>query len=199
MSIRTSYIPFHLCSPSRLCGPRGLHVPTTKRGFYRCRNVDPGRPCAHVQRAMCDRVCMRNARVRRAGGTGRHIIRGNRGMRAARDAGNYPQLSRAYTIHGASSTSWCDGDRLARLLDESRANLYAAPAAARHPRVHSGGAPPRPGILLRGDGDRRCVCEVNDIFQSASVSLVPASLSLPLSFSLFSLTAHGRLVAFECF
>lgn len=32
---------------------------------------------------------------------------------------------------------------------------------------------PVPGILLRGDGDRRYVCEVNDIFSSASVSLVP--------------------------
>jgi len=74
LSIRTSYIP--LCSPSRLCGPRGLHVPITSAvDFYRwkCRSWCP------CTRATCDRVRMRNARERRAGRTGRHIIRESAG------------------------------------------------------------------------------------------------------------------------
>lgn len=109
-------------------------------------------------------------------------------MRAARDAGNYPQLSRAYVIHGASLTVTIGSSRRT-----SREFIYATSAGGSLAPmyVRSGSRlGPRPTVLLRGDGDRRCVCEVNDIFQSVGVSLVLATLSL----SLFS--AYGRSVVF---
>lgn len=141
-----------------------------QRGFY----LETSIPVS-MHMCTCDCVCVRNAREHRAERTGRHIIRGNGGTRAARDARNYPQLSRAYAIHVVDGgvTVWSS----ARLLDKSLRIEF------KHGVFY----------ISRGDGDmRRYACEINDIFQNAGVSLVHASLSLPLSLSSFS--AHSRSV-----
>jgi len=125
-----------------------------------------------------------NATSRRVGRTERHIIRGTGGCGGGtRIIHNY----RVPTPSTACHCRWSDGDPSTRLF-ESRANLYATPrrGCIQDPPARRGAYPsPRPGILLRGDGDRRCVCEVNDIFQSAGVSLVLGSFSFLLFLSSF--------------
>lgn len=96
LSIRTSYSPFPLCSPSCLCRSKGLHTFPATSAVSIAGSVDLGRLCMYIY--MCDdRVCIRSGE--HADGVGRHIIRGNGWKRAARDAENYPQLSRAHAIH----------------------------------------------------------------------------------------------------
>jgi len=128
-----------------------------------------------------------NATSRRVGRTERHIIRGNWRMRGWHATLGIIHNYRVPTPSTACHCRWSDGDPSTRLF-ESCANLYATPrrGCIQDPPARRGAYPsPRPGILLRGDGDRRCVCEVNDIFQSAGVSLVLGSFSFLLFLSSF--------------
>lgn len=152
---------------------------------------------------MCVCVCARHIRSVRenAGRAGRHIIREDGRKRVARDAENYPQLSRAYAIHRVGvGSSDDDGSCLfsRRILGEFKNTITGATgqrrcvfglAASPSPPPHCSDS--RPDILLRDDGDRRCMRKVNDIFQCPGVSLVKSEgASLPFP-------AHGRSV--ECF
>lgn len=189
-SIRTSLVskdilhpPFPLVHPPVCTDQEAYMFPTTSMVSIWKRRFQYPCTCAC---AMCDCVCVRNAREYRVERSGRHIIRGNGGMRAARDARNYPQLSRAYVIHGTSSTLW--RWLLARLLDESLREF-------KHDtwRCAIGLWSKLRYFITRWlRYATRCACKINDIFQSAGVSLVHASLSLPLSLS--SSSAHGRSV-----
>lgn len=182
LSIRTSHILFSLCSLSRLCRSKGLHVSTTS-AVSLVGSVEIQGP-VYIRISTCTYVYIWNVREN-AGRAGRYIIREDERKRVARDAENYPQLSRAYAIHhvgvgGGDDDGFCLSSRdESTNLHEFKNTITGAIGQRRcvfglavSPSFPPFCSNPRPDILLRDDGDRRCMRRVNDIFQCAGVSLV---------------------------
>lgn len=101
LSIRTSHILFSLCSPLLFVPTEGLTCFHHQCGFSRGGSVEIQGPM-YISTYVYIRMCVYEMCARTPEGLRRHIIRRDGRKRVARDAENYPQLSRAYAIHRVS-------------------------------------------------------------------------------------------------